>query len=182
MLIFLTNHLMFLGGRKIFFNQINNLRTTHYGLRTSAGFTITEILIAIAIVSVLSALSVAYFNSFLARNELKNEALKMVDMLRRARGQAMAGQEDSAWGVHFETGKYVLFRGSAYSASDAFNEEISLPAVLTISAINLNGGGSDAVFSKIRGETSNYGTTTIQNDLGETKNILINSYGTIQTQ
>lgn len=156
------------------------LKTINYKLKTQNGFTITEALIAIAIVSVLSALSVAYFNSFLARNELKNESLKIVDSLRRARGQAMAGQEDSAWGVHFESGKYVLFKGISYSASDSFNEEIILPAVLTISAITLNGGGSDAVFSKIRGETSQFGTTTISNDIGEMKNIVINSYGNIE--
>ncbi len=149
-------------------------------LNPKHGFTVIEVLIAIAIVGVLSSLSVAYFNSFLARNELKNESLKIVDMLRRARGQAMAGQDDSQWGVHFETGKYVLFRGSSYSAGDSFNEEITLPAVLTISAITLNGSGSEVIFSKIRGETSQYGTTTISNDINESKNIVINSVGNIE--
>lgn len=144
------------------------------------GFTVVEVLIAIAIIGVLSALITPYFNSFLARNELKNESLKIVDMLRRARGQAMSGQEDSLWGVHFETSKYVLFRGGVYNASDNFNEEINLPVVLTISVIALNGGGSDSVFSKIRGETSQFGTTTIQNDIGESKDIVINSVGNIE--
>ena len=147
-----------------------------------AGFTVIEILITVAIIGVLSALVIPYFNSFLTRNELKNESLKMVDMLRRARGQAMSGQDDSQWGVHFESGKYVLFRGTSYSVSDSFNEEISLPAVLTISTINLNGGGSNAVFSKIRGETSQFGTTTISNDISETKNIVINSAGMIEVR
>ncbi|MBI4992268.1 MAG: prepilin-type N-terminal cleavage/methylation domain-containing protein [Candidatus Harrisonbacteria bacterium] len=144
------------------------------------GFTVVEVLIAIAVVSVLASLSVAYFNSFLARNELQNESLKVVDSLRRARGQSMARQEDSQWGVHFESNKYVLFKGSSYSAADSYNEEITLPDVLTISTINLNGGGSDVVFNKITGETLNFGTTTIQNDLNESKNIVINSYGTIE--
>ena len=94
----------------------------------------------------------------------------------------MARQEDSQWGVHFESNKYVLFKGSVYSAVDSYNEEITLPDVLTISAITFNGGGSEVVFSKITGETLNFGTTTIQNDLGESKNILINSYGTIESQ
>ena len=151
------------------------------GLRGSrGGFTIIEVLIAIAIIGVLSAMVIPYYNSFLARNELKNEALKMVDMLRRARGQAMSGQDDLQWGVHFESGKYVLIRGTSYGVSDPFNEEISLPAVLTISTINLNGGGSNVVFSKIRGETSQFGTTTIQNDINESKNIVISQQGVIE--
>ena len=162
---------------KIKKNTLNAKRST---LNAKEGFTIIEVMIAIAIIGVLSSLSVAYFNSFLSRNELKNESLKITDMLRRARGQAMAGQEDSAWGVHFETSKYVLFKGSSYSASDDFNEEISLPAVLTISTINLNGGGSEVIFSKIRGETSQFGTTTIQNDIGESKNVVINSAGNVE--
>jgi len=178
--------LKFYGNRKISssfkFLKLKNLRPTSYVLRTCAGFTIIEVVIAIAIVGVMASLSVAYFNSFLARNELQNESLKIVDSLRRARSQSMARQEDSQWGVHFESNKYVLFKGSVYSAVDSYNEEITLPDVLTISAITFNGGGSEVVFSKITGETLNFGTTTIQNDLGESKNILINSYGTIESQ
>jgi prepilin-type N-terminal cleavage/methylation domain-containing protein len=149
-------------------------------LNANDGFTIIEVLIAIAIIGVLASLTIAYFNSFLSRNELKNESIKIVDALRRARGQSMAGQSDSQWGVHFESNKYVLFQGNTFTANDSFNEETTLAEVLTISSINLNGGGSNVVFSKINGETTQFGTTTIQNDIGETKNIVINAYGNVE--
>ncbi len=157
------------------------LKTINYKLKTKDGFTAVELLITIAIIGVLSALVVPYFNSFLARNELRNESIKIVDMLRRARGQAMAGQGDSQWGVHFESARYILFRGATFSENDPFNEVISLPAVLSIST-NFFGGGNNVVFKKPSGETDNYGTTTITNDLGEIKEITINQQGRIEVQ
>ncbi len=144
------------------------------------GFTLVEAIIAIAIIGVLSGLSVPYFNSFLARNELKNESLKVVDALRTARIRAITGHSDSAWGVHFESNKYVVFKGNAYNASDPFNSETVFPAVLSFATTTLNGGGSDVIFNKISGETSQYGTTTIQNDINESNDIVINRIGMIE--
>jgi len=153
-----------------------------FKIKSDNGFTVIEILLVIAIIGVMAGLSAPYLGSFLARNELRNESLKIVDSLRRARNQTMAGVEDKIWGVHFESGKYVVFAGSSYSAADPLNDAVDLPAVLTFSVINFTGGGNDVVFSQPYGETLNYGTTTIQNDSGDSRTIVINQAGMAQEQ
>lgn len=145
-------------------------------------FTVIEVLIAIGIIAVLAAISVPTANVFLSRTELNSEALKITDSLRRARSQAMSGREDSAWGVHFTSSNYTVFRGSSYNPSEAFNETFTLPGILTLSAITINGGGSDIIFNRVTGSTSTFGTTTIQSDSSDSRTIVVNSEGTINLQ
>ncbi len=145
-------------------------------------FTVIEVLMAIGIIVVLAGLSVPTADIFLSRNELHTEALKMTDALRRARNQAMSGQEDSAWGVHFTAGDYTVFKGASYNPSDSYNETFNLPGILSISAITINGGGSEIIFDRIAGTTSTFGTTTIQTDTSESQTIVVNSGGVINLQ
>lgn len=145
-------------------------------------FTVIEVLIAIGIITVLAGLSIPTANTFLSRNELNTEALKITDALRRAKVQSMFGAEDSAWGVHFTSADYTVFRGSTYNPADSFNSTVTLPGVLTISGITINGGGSDVIFDRVFGTTSTFGTTTIQNDAAEIRIIVINPAGTINLQ
>lgn len=136
----------------------------------------------VGIITILAGISIPVSNIFISRNELGSEALKITDALRRARAQSMYAVEDSAWGVHFTSADYTIFRGSAYSPSDAFNNTFTLPGILTISGITINGGGSDIIFNRITGTSSTFGTTTIQNDSSESRTIVVNSGGAINLQ
>lgn len=150
-------------------------------MRRSA-FTIIEIMIVVGIITILAGISIPVSNIFISRNELGSEALKITDALRRARAQSMYAVEDSAWGVHFTSADYTIFRGSSYNASDAFNDTFTLPGILNISGITITGGGSDIIFDRITGVTSTFGTTTIQGDSSESRTIVVNPGGTANLQ
>lgn len=145
-------------------------------------FTIIEVIVVIGITALLAGLSLPISGSFLSRNELSSESVKITDSLRRARTQSMYGAQDSVWGVHFTSSDYTIFRGSSYNPADSYNNTTSLPGVLSISAITINGGGSDIIFDRVSGTTSTFGTTTISNDASEIRTIVVNSAGTINLQ
>lgn len=173
---------MSLRGQEIFFNKISNLRPTAYALRPNIGFTLIEVMITVGIITVLAGLSGPMANIFLSRNELHTEAFKMTDALRRAKAQSMYAVEDSVWGVRFTASDYTVFRGPVYNPADAFNDTFTLPGILTISGIIINGGGNDIIFDRITGTTSTFGTTTIQTDDFQSRTIIINQGGTINLQ
>ncbi len=57
------------------------------------GFTLIELLIAIAIMSVITTIAVAGYNSFNARQSVKNAALELQTELRKYQNYASAGQK-----------------------------------------------------------------------------------------
>ena len=126
------------------------------------GFTILEILLVVGMIVLLVAVSVPALGGWAARSQLSNFPLQAIDSLRRAEARATSGSGNSDHGVHFESGQFVLFEGSTYSAVDPDNQVVSLPANMTISAISLTGGGADVIFEKPTGETATDGTITFE--------------------
>lgn len=125
------------------------------------GFTLFEILIALAIVLLLAALAVAAFSSFRQNSLLKEARAKILSELSLARTQTLGAEGKSSWGVHFEETRLVRFKGSSYSAADPSNQEILLPLGAKISLISL-GGAQDVVFERLTGRTVSSGTIRLE--------------------
>ncbi len=150
-------------------------------MTAARAFTMLELLIVLGILAIVTIVSVPFFGSSISRNDLQNSAWRVIDDLRRAQSQAMAGHTNSAWGVHMQSDRHVFFRGTTYNAADPENIETVFPSTVTMSVISLNGGGSDVRFNKIRGDTSDYGSVTLQDtNTAETITITINRAGHIQ--
>jgi len=126
------------------------------------GFTLLEILIVIAIMGTVFALSAQPLLSFYHRIVLQGTVENVLAMLDEARKSTLSSYYSSQYGVHFETSKAVLFRGATYSALDLNNDEYMLSDNTEISTISLTGGGSDVVFDRITGETSQDGFIEIE--------------------
>lgn len=145
------------------------------------GFTFIELLVVLGILAVITIVAAPFLASSVSRNNLQTSAWTLVDDLRRAQAQSMAAHTNSAWGVHLQTDRQVFFRGATYNVSDPDNIVTILPATITISGFTLNGGGSDIRFSKVRGDTSDYGTITLQDSSSnETITITVNAAGHIE--
>lgn len=125
------------------------------------GFTLAEILIVVAIIGFLLIFTLPWGIGFYRTQQLDATTDQIVQALRRAQLNAMSIDNDSAWGVYFETGQYRLE-----------DEVFDLPNDFSISGTN------QVIFSKLEGLPSYIGDISITNGQ-DTKTININSVGTI---
>ncbi|QQG42780.1 MAG: hypothetical protein HYW15_01005 [Candidatus Giovannonibacteria bacterium] len=142
------------------------------------GATLLELLLSIFVVAVIAGILVSAFGVFRESNDLRVAQNTIVGMLKDARSRAIASESNSVYGVHFETAKSVLFKGAAYNVSDPANETYTLSPSLQISNINLAGGTSDAVFSRLQGTTTSFGTITLSSKNAPSKTRVIIIYQT----
>jgi prepilin-type N-terminal cleavage/methylation domain-containing protein len=149
-------------------------------LNARTGFTLLEIIIVIALSAVLSTIGIASLRSFQRYAEIDAAANQIVAVLREARDRAVADSTSTGYGVHFESGRYVRFTGSVYSATSTVNIVYSLPPALELYSINL-GGDSDVIFSPLNGAPDAAGSASIRviEDQSQSRVIQVFSTGAI---
>lgn len=142
------------------------------------GFSLLEFIGMFAVLLVITAIVVGGFLGFKRGSELTIAKEHALSQLREAKTRTLASRDNVAWGAHFEIDRVILFKES-YSAGDPENETVMMPNAVEINAIALNGGGGDAVFKRLTGETDYYGTITLRlkNDTEKTRTITIKSTG-----
>lgn len=151
--------------------------------RFERGFTLVELLIVMAIMAVLTTIVFSSFLSFRDSQALSKDTDNIVSMLRQAREQTLSSKNSSVYGVHFSATSTTLFVGNTYSISTTTNKTFVLNGSDSILTVSLNGGGSDTVFRRLSGETSQNGTVTISSPrLTNTKTITIHKTGLVEVQ
>jgi prepilin-type N-terminal cleavage/methylation domain-containing protein len=166
--------------------QISNTNTR--------GFSFIELLLSVAILAILSSGVIIWFVEYQRQSELDSAAKTIVDAARDAQSRSMSGKDFKNWGVYFDLAgnKFILFRDEdgGYATATA-KEENYLSGFVKIGSVTLNGGGSETVFNKPKGDTSQYGTangnsTAVRleqaNNSNNYKNIIITSLGRIDIQ
>ena len=142
------------------------------GLR--GGFTLVELIIVISIFAVCSAVTLPFLARFQQSQNLDTLRQGIASTMRRAQQRAVAGERDSAWGVHVGTGTYILYSGSSYAArTTALDEQHSVATVFTFSGL------SDVLFRKVWGSAMTGGTLTIGQGSAGTKTIQVTTAGAI---
>jgi len=94
-------------------------------LKTSGsveGFTLLETVFGIAIIIMIFSVLTMAFLSFRSSSQLSETHSQIVSILRDARSRTMASVGNTAYGVHFEESKAVLFQGGIYDAQSSTNE------------------------------------------------------------
>ncbi len=126
------------------------------------GFSTLEIFLGAAIMAFLLATVASSFSEYRDNQVLNSQAFAIQSLLNEARSQTLSSLEGAEYGVHFETSRAVLFQGFTFLEPEVHNKEITLNPRLSISTIDINGGGSNIIFARLTGEaTSTYGTTTL---------------------
>ena len=151
-------------------------------LSARQGFTLIEIIIAISIMVLLISVSIVSYRYFEKSTELEKTTQKIISILKLAQAKTIASDEASQYGVHFESNKFILFKGSEYQLGSENNKIYNIPNRLEIYNINLSGEGSDIIFQRINGGTEqngNIGLRIISNP-SELKTINIKSSGVIE--
>lgn len=146
-------------------------------MRSSAffirGVTAMELLISLAILAMISGIVVSFFSGFRESKVLDTGVEDVVSLLNEARLDTLSSKSDLQYGVHFESGRMVLFRGTVFSEPNVDNVEVVLNSVLEISNIALTGGGANVLFDRLTGKTSQYGAVTLRVKNAPSRSVLI---------
>ena len=146
------------------------------------GFTLIEILVIIAITIILIGLAIPSYRFFQKESDLINNTEEIINTLRLAQNKTLASEGASQYGIYFDqatsTHQYTLFKKINGSSSEEVHK---LPESIEISEINFNGGGSEVIFDRISGTTSQYGSLTIRlkDDPTKTKTIYVENSGQV---
>jgi Tfp pilus assembly protein FimT len=143
------------------------------------GITFIEVVIIIAIIGIISLIAIPRFLEIKNLQILKNASSDIVSSLSKARSETMGSLDSSSYGVHFQSDKIIIFRGTSFTDNDSENENINIITPATISDISLTGGVSDIYFNRLIGSPSVTGTITvsISGDASLTKTITISATG-----
>ena len=144
--------------------------------RAKAGFTVLELILVIAIFAIAVASVLPFLAKFQQTQTLSTVHENIVQSLRRAQHRAVIGERDSAWGVRFLSGSYVLYAGNSYAGRTTGLDERH-----TVAAVYSFAGRTEITFRKLGGSAMTGGTLTINGGAGGVKTIQVNSVGKIST-
>ena len=120
------------------------------------GFTLIELLIIVALLSIVSVMSVVFYSRFFTQNAVSNSSDQLVGELRKAQMYSMMGRKNGAWGVTFSANKFILFQGNSYATrNSAFDESFSVNPNINVSGL------TELTFARITGIPSANPTITI---------------------
>lgn len=161
------------------FKKSNNflLLTSHFSLQQ--GFSLIEVCVVLGIFFILIGLVTLNFFKIQNKTQLSGYVNSFLADMKEQQIKAMAGDTDgsasaSAYGVHFETTSYTLFR-NAYGTN---NFVVSLP-----SNVHIAGSTNPVLFASGSGElnpTTNSLTITFTDTAdGSQKVVTLNRYGVV---
>lgn len=142
-------------------------------MSTKPSFTLIELLLVVALMFILASSSTAFYSRFLIQNSVIAIQDQVIGNLRKAQTNAMAGKQNSNWGVYVASGAIILFSGDSYAARNTALDERS--AYANSVAVS---GPTEIVFSKVSGIPNTSGTISISGQ-GTSKSVIINSQGMV---
>jgi len=146
------------------------------------GFTLIELILVIAVFSLLFGSATIVFGNLIGRNSLKYHGYQLVQNLREYRINAVTSKNDSDWGIYINNVilpyGYTLFRGDDFVGRNTnFDLVFEFPSALSISQVNL-GGLREIYFEKSNGLPSDSGNVVLTAE-GQNYVISINELGLI---
>lgn len=144
-------------------------------MKLARGFTLIEVLLSVAIISLITGMSLPILTSFNDRNDLDLTTQSIVSQLRRAQTYSRGVNGDSQWGVYAQNSNAILFKGSSYATRDtSYDEPTAISPAITVT------GPSEFLFAKLDGAPNTTGSLTLTNtNTNETRTITINAKGMV---
>jgi len=153
-------------------------------LNSSAGFTLVEMLVVLAIFVVLAALTTVNLGQTQTTTNLATTVDTTLADIKRQQLLAMAGDVGSSTsqqpqGILVQSNQYTLFAGNTFNSGDSNNFVVSAPANTTFSSTLPS---STLLFNKGPGDVSGFvnGSNTITiTSKGSSKTITVTRFGAL---
>ena len=140
----------------------------------ASGFTLIELLLSVAIIGLLTGLSLPVYESFVRRNDLDLAGQNLTLALRRAATYARAVNYDTAWSVRVQPSSIVLFQGTTFATRNTvFDETIPSPGSITPSGLG------EVQFSKFNALPNTTGSVTLTSTTNDVRTVTINAKGMV---
>ncbi len=150
-----------------------------------SGFTIIELTVVIAIVSIVLSVVISNFSTVVNKSDLNSGFQEFANVVRLAQNKTLSSENISQFGVYLNTSvsphKYILFKGATYASRDtSYDQAFSLPPSTEFYSINLS-GGNEVVFSKLTGSALPSGNVSVRSkvDTSQVSTVYISASGTI---
>jgi len=138
------------------------------------GFTIIEMLLSIALITVITGMVIPIYQSMQVRNDLDVAVDSFVQGARRAQMLSRASDDDTSWGIYATSSIVSVFKGTSYASRDSdYDEVFSVPTSIAPSGVQ------EIAFAKFTGLPQAIGTTTFTSNINEVRNIITNEKGTL---
>lgn len=140
---------------------------------TKKGFTLIELTIAIALVTIFIGFGLFVSMDFYRRYSFYADQGTLVSIIRRAREYSLVNLRGTPHGIKITDNNYIIFSGSSYIERDSLYDEViqKSPNIMT-------SGIDEVVFSQKIATSTASGTITISNSI-LSRNIEINYEGRI---
>lgn len=154
-------------------------RMDRHPLSSSYGFSLVEIIVVLAIISILSSIGVMGWSAARERTALTAEANAIVLHLEETRARAVAGTGGTTHGVWFDDDRYVQFAGATYDAGDETNRIHVLDERFMLSVLPAE--ADEVVFARITGRVDEAFTVEVsrRDDPGASRTIIVGAGGDV---
>jgi type IV fimbrial biogenesis protein FimT len=154
-------------------------------MKYSSGISLFELIMVIAIVGLIVAIVTPSLSTFRNRQSVNNTTEDLVSLLNEARNDTLFSKNSTYYSVRIESTRAILFSGGTFDDNNSSNKVITFDSLVTIpnSKVLLNGGVSEINFDRLSGDTSDYGTITIElvSNSALNKTITITKLGTVSS-
>lgn len=144
------------------------------GMTNSKGFTLTELMISIGILTVMVALSIPSFSRYMQTWRLNGETDQMATMLRSARSAAVSKNINTVFVLDQNNDNYFYFEDTngdgVWGNGEYRSESIDLPSGIIFQGTTLS---QPRIFFGPKGNANETGTITLQNLQNKTRTILL---------
>lgn len=142
-------------------------------LNHEQGFTLLELLLSVAIISLIAGFSLPVYRTLLSKNDLDISATVTASSLRRAQNLSQGVDGDITWGVKAQNGSIVIFKGTSFASRDTnFDETFDVPTSISV------GGATEIIFSKLTGLPQTTGTFNLSTE-SDSRTVTINAKGMV---
>jgi prepilin-type N-terminal cleavage/methylation domain-containing protein len=153
-------------------------------MKKNRGFTLTELLVIIVILVILTGIALPAFQFFKKGTELNESTEEVINTLRLAQNRTLASEDTSQWGVYFTTStepqQFILFRGEDFASRATSSDEVhKLVRTVEFSGISLT--NNELVFDRITGTAGQSGSLSLRlkSDFSKINTIYIENSGKI---